>query len=356
MPYYSTSNARDPLYDRNEPSAKYYGQFRASEAKPPQSYYQPPQPANGGSNVNTNTPVTPPHPNPLLHDDEAFIKATESLLQKRKMTLLSRTKFMYSKMDPLERSQFAAAYSRRYQRMPMFPAADETVLQRWMRRIEEDFGDAFLQVVGHGDGVGLPQQQLQQQQQQLQQQHHQLKRQQHQQLEEQQPSYHQERQPPPSFNSNPNAQRPRITNNEHSSRQYRQSPPPIRQEHRDNYDEEHLVHSSRPASYSNRDGIPNNSHAPLPRRKDRRTKSPSRRHEFEPTQQAIDVANLTAAAPYTPTSILKKSRLGREPVAQIMEVLPPAAPSNVASSGIQFCVETPVHDASKYHARDCVCE
>ena len=187
--------------------------------------------------------------------------------------------------------------------MPMFPAADETVLQRWMRRIEEDFGDAFLQVIG--DGVVLQQQQ----------------------------KSVEARQPTPTFNSNPNEKRSGVPNSEHAPRQYREPPSQVVQDHPDNHDKGHLVRPSQPASYSNDrlgHGVLHSSPVPLPRRKYERTMSPIPRHEFDPTPQSRKEGTNQTQIPTTPTSILKKSRLGREFVAQIMEVLPPAA-TTVAS-------------------------
>ena len=301
---YSASPARDPLFRGREPHERYLGQdnFYGTDPTPNQPSYQPPRlpigTSNGNIDANSNENANPP-PNPLLWDDDAFIKAAESLLLKRKLAALSATKYIYSKMDPLERSQFAAAYSRRYQRMPMFPASDETVLQRWMRHIEDDFGDAFLQVVVV-DSVSPPPPQIP------------VVDPRH--MARQEPNHSLLQSiPVVGPQSNPNEQREWSTNNSQTNQhQHRQPPSPMQQE--------------RPVYYND------STSAQLPRRKYRGTKSPIRRDKLEPMQQhqkqqRIAPTNVAFVEAYTPTSILRKSRLGVDSVAQIMEVLPPANPS-----------------------------
>lgn len=275
MSFHPVSNAREPLHHINQPANDNNGSSRI----PLKQHYQPPAPQSQHSaalNV---------HANPLLMDDAAFLAAAESLVNKRQTRGLSGAKYIYSKMDPLKRSQFADAYSRRYRRMPMFPSPDETLLQRWMRRIEDDFGNAFLQVLPSGDEhVGN---QHPKQSETTNQVNH--------------PNQQDWYRPP-----NPLGEKPVST-------QHQRDIPQMQTGVR--YCNEHPAYSNYSLVQDTYDAEPSR-----PSQRQYSRKVVPRQVEYNEPSDARNSVRV-----YTPTSILRKARLTRNPVAQIMEVLPPAA-------------------------------
>jgi hypothetical protein len=91
-------------------------------------------------------PQTPSDDIPLLLDDVAFLKEADALIAKRRTSGISGDKFIYSCMSATERARFATALRKRYRPLPIFPAADESEMDRMIRRIEDEFGKAFLRV------------------------------------------------------------------------------------------------------------------------------------------------------------------------------------------------------------------
>jgi hypothetical protein len=259
-------------------------------------------------------------------NDADFLKMAEILIDKwTKSPGKSIEGFLFTALSAEERSNFSQAYTIRYQRMPMFPAADETLLQRWMRRIEEIFGDIFLRKVSSSNEMTI---QVNQDSQNLKQntsskcqvlQHDVTS--QHRELRIDNNKLH-IRENRKEKESDVRYGYPRLSNFDLQTRLIKHPAPgstsrPLCGKADDGVDlaRIHPIHAQQKDSKSPHSRLYENS---LTTKTSSRALIPTHRHYVSGIQ------NLEST-PYevTPTSILKKSRNNWDPVAQIIEILPP---------------------------------